>query len=89
MRRLRHFIDPALGNQAAVEITARTASGHFLLKPDEEVNALLAGVLARAKAHTGTEIYAPAHASVPLCPCASVPLCLCASAPLRLWQTLA
>ncbi len=60
MRRLRHLVNPALGNQATVEITARTAGGQFLLKPDEEVNAILAGILARAKANTGTEIYAHA-----------------------------
>ncbi len=64
MRRLRHLINPSLGNQATVEITARTAGGHFLLKPDEEVNAILAGVLARAKANTGTNIYAHAFLRV-------------------------
>ena len=63
MRRLRHLINSSLGSKSVVEITARTAEGQFLLEPDAEVNAILAGVLARAKANTGAEVYAHAFLS--------------------------
>ena len=60
MRRLRHLVNPSLGNKAVVEITGRTAGAQFLLKPDDQVNAIIAGVLARAKANTDVAIYAHA-----------------------------
>ena len=63
MRRLRHLVNPSLGNKAVVEITGRTAGAQFLLKPDNQVNAIIAGVLARAKANTDVAIHAHAFLS--------------------------
>ena len=54
MRRLRHLVNPSLGNKAVVEITGRTAGAQFLLKPDNQVNAIIAGVLARELEQAGS-----------------------------------
>ncbi len=57
MRRLRQLINATLGATSVVEITARTAQNQFLLRPDPEINSLIAGILARAKRRYGVRIY--------------------------------
>lgn len=57
-RRRRWFPPPE--NETGVwvvEVTARTIAGRFLLKPDSRFNRRAIGVLARAQAYSGVEVY--------------------------------
>ena len=58
MRTLRYLVNTQDGSWTTVEITGRTLHGRFLLKPDETVNRIIVGVLARASERFGVEVNA-------------------------------